>query len=349
MMFVAPITFRPQPRTGPRASSAALVPRTLAAAAMAVGSLLGPASSQAGPSYPERPVQLIAQQPPGSQSEAISRIWAECASRELGQPVVVISKPGANGVVATNYLKAQPADGYTLMTAGMSQLTITPFVYRHPPYDPVKDFDGIAVLSTSPLFLVASVSSGIRELRGVASIALRAAGGVNYGSPGKGSPAHLLTAAVLRRLQVEGTHVPYIGEAAGVRALLAGEIGIMTLTAGTAGPLIKVGRVFPLAIYAASRDERFSQVPTIGEITGDNTLALPGWLALVAKPGTPAPVTKLLREVTAKCARSDPQYRLRLAQMNASPVDPAASDVPTWLRRYTGQFKPLIEQLQIAE
>ena len=166
MMFVAPITFRPQPRTGPSAPSAALVPRTLAAAAMAVGSLLGPASSQAGPSYPERPVQLIAQQPPGSQSEAISRIWAECASRELGQPVVVISKPGANGVVATNYLKAQPADGYTLMTAGMSQLTITPFVYRHPPYDPVKDFDGIAVLSTSPLLLVASVSSGIRELRG---------------------------------------------------------------------------------------------------------------------------------------------------------------------------------------
>jgi tripartite-type tricarboxylate transporter receptor subunit TctC len=150
-------------------------------------------------------------------------------------------------------------------------------------------------------------------------------------------------------MHVEGTHVPYIGEAAGVRALLIGEIGIMTLTAGTAGPLVKDGRVFPLAIYAASRDERFSQVPTIVETTGDTTLALPGWLALVAKSGTPAPVTKLLREVTAKCARSDPLYRLQLAHVNASPVDSAASDVPTWLRRYTGQFKPLIEQLQIAE
>ena len=136
--------------------------------------------------------------------------------------------------------------------------------------------------------------------------------------------------------------MPYIGEAAGVRALLAGEIGIMTLTAGTAGPLIKVGRVFPLAIYAASRDERFSQVPTIGEITGDYTLALPGWLALVAKPGTPAPVTKLLREVTAKCARSDPQYRLRLVQMNASPVDLCSE-------RRADVVKPLHRSIQATD
>jgi len=323
--------------------------RTLAAAAAAVGYLLGPTSTQAGPAYPERPVQLIAQQPPGSQSEVISRIWAECATRELGEPVVVISKPGANGVVAANYLKARPADGYTLMTAGMSQLTITPFVYRHAIYDPVKDFDGIAVLSTSQLLMVAGVSSGIRELHDIVFVARKTVGGIDYASPGTGSPAHLLTAAVLRHLHAEGTHVPFIGEAAGVRSLLAGEIGIMTLTAGTAGPLIKNGLVVPLAVYAASRDEEFAQVPTIVEMTGQNALALPGWLALVAKAGTPVMVTKRLREVTAKCARSDPQYRRRLALVDASPVDSALSDVSTWLNRYTVHFKPLIEQLEIVE
>lgn len=348
MKCVAFIAHWPWPRSTAGATTAAPGLRMLAATVVA-GSLLGPVCTQAGPAYPERPVQLIAQQPPGSQSETISRIWAECATRELGKPVVVISEPGANGIVAANYVKARPADGYTLMTAGMSQLTITPHVYRHKTYDPVKDFDGIAVLTTSPLLLVAGVSSGIRELPGIISVARRTAGGVNYGSPGIGSPAHLLTAAVLRQLRAEGMHVPYIGEAAGVRALLAGEISIMTLTAGTAGPLIKDGRVVPLAIYAASRDETVAHVPTIVEVTRNNALALPGWLALVAKAGTPGMVTERLREVTAKCARSDPQYRRRLAQVNASPVDSALSDVSTWLNRYTDQFKPLIEQLEITE
>jgi len=80
------------------------------------------ASALAQPaSYPSKPIQLIAQQPPGSQSEAISRIWAECVAKDLGQPVVVINKPGANGVIATSYLKGQPADGYNVMTVGIPE------------------------------------------------------------------------------------------------------------------------------------------------------------------------------------------------------------------------------------
>jgi tripartite-type tricarboxylate transporter receptor subunit TctC len=115
-------------------------------------------------------VQLIAQQPPGSLSETISRIWAECASRRLGQPIVVINKPGANGLIAINYLKQQPADGYTIMTAGMSQLTITPYVYKVLPYDPSKDFDGVAVLGKNSLLLVAGVQSEIKHLSDITSV-----------------------------------------------------------------------------------------------------------------------------------------------------------------------------------
>ena len=310
---------------------------------------LAPSIVSAEETYPQRPVQLVAQQPPGSQSEAISRIWAECAARALGKPVVVVSKPGANGVLAANYLKAQPADGYTLMTAGMSQLTITPFVYRPAPYDPINDFDGIAMLSTSPLLLVAGAPSGVRELSDLRGVASQKAGGVNFGSPGKGSPAHLLTTAVLRQLRVEGTHVPYVGEAAGAKALVSGEIAIMTLTAGSAGPLIKMGRAVPLAIFAESRDDAYPHVPTIVELTGDQSLALPGWLALVAKPGMPSSVTSLLREVTAKCVHTDIQYRLRLAQIQASPVDSGPDEVRAWTKRYIDRFKPLVEQLQIVE
>jgi tripartite-type tricarboxylate transporter receptor subunit TctC len=299
--------------------------------------------------YPIKPVQLIAQQPPGSQSEAISRIWAECASRGLGQPVAVISKPGANGVIATNYLKLQRADGYTVMTVGMSQMTITPYVYKNLPYDPRKDFDGVAVLGTSPLLLVASAHTGINNLHDIVALAGKRAGGINYGSPGKGSPAHLLTAAVMQLSKADGIHVPFIGEAAAVTALLGGQIDIATLTSGTAGPLVKEGRVIPLAIYANTRDKAFPQVPTIVELTGRTELARPGWLALVVKAGTPLSITKRLREATQMCAKSDREYRARLAGVNVTPIDSSPSDVNLWTDRDSAVFRPIINQLGIAE
>ena len=292
--------------------------------------------------YPDKPVQLIAQQPPGSLSETISRIWAECASRRLGQPIVVINKPGANGLIAINYLKQQPADGYTIMTAGMSQLTITPYVYKALPYDPSKDFDGVAVLSKNSLVLVAGVDSGIKHLVDITSR------DVNYGSPGNGSPAHLLTAAVVESFKATGTHIPFVGEGAGVAALLGGHIDIMTLTSGTAGPLINDGRVTPLAIYADARDKAFAQIPTILELTGRRDLARPGWLALVVKTGTPPSVTSRLREVTAQCVNMDQQYGARLTDVNVSPIDPVQAEVKSWIDRDTAVFRPMINRLGLT-
>jgi tripartite-type tricarboxylate transporter receptor subunit TctC len=300
------------------------------------------------PSYPSRLIQLIAQQPPGSQSEAISRVWADCASRELGQPIVTLNKPGANGVLATNFLKSQPADGYNVMTVGMSQMTITPYIYKQLPYNPQKDFDGITVLSTSPLLLVASVPSGIKQYADIAAVAKKAAGGIDFGSPGKGSPAHLLTAAVAQQLRVESTHVPFVGEGAAVTALMGGQIQIMTVTSGTAAPLIKDGRMVPLAIYTEARDKAFPQIPTILELTGSKEMALPGWLALVAKAGTPPEVLKRLGDATAKCVASD-AYNSRMEAINAVPAKSSPADVKLWTDRYTAVFKPLIERLNLAE
>ena len=299
-------------------------------------------------SYPNKPIQLIAQQPPGSQSEAISRIWAECVAKDLGQPVVVINKPGANGVIATAFLKSQPADGYNVMTVGMSQMTITPYVYKNLPYNPYTDFDGVAVLSVSPLILVASTQSGIKKLSDIPAIAKGMAGGVNYGSPGKGSPAHLFSADVASRLQAEATHVPFVGEAAGVTALLGGQIQLMTLTSGTAGPLINDNKVVPLAIFAAERDPAFAKVPTIVETLGAKDLAKPGWLALVTKAGTPPAILKRLGDATERCT-SDEQYRTKLAAVNVGAVKSTPADVKGWTDSYSAVFKPLIEKLNLVE
>ncbi|HEY6134974.1 MAG TPA: tripartite tricarboxylate transporter substrate binding protein [Rubrivivax sp.] len=319
------------------------------AAAACATALVLPHGAHGQAAYPNKLVQLIAQQPPGSQSEAISRIWSECASRELGQAVIVVSKPGANGVLATNFLKSQPADGYTIMTVGMSQMTITPYVYKNLPYDVEKDFDGVAVLSTSPLLLVASTQSGIKKVSDIAAFAAKQPGGVNYGSPGKGSPAHLLTAAVAHYFKAEGTHVPFVGESAGATALMGGQIDIMTLTSGTAGPLIKDGRIVALSVYTEAREKAFADVPTIVESTGSKDLARPGWLALVVKAGTPAAITKRLGDATTNCVRSDPAYRAKLETVHVSPIESSPADVKAWTDRYSAVFRPIITRLGLTE
>lgn len=145
-------------------------------------------------------LQVIAQQPPGSGSDAMTRAWAECVSRQTGQSAVVQNKPGANGILAINHLKSLPADGLNVMSIGMSQMTITPFVHKQMPYDPIKDFDGVAVIGTSPLVLVVPAGTGIQKLADLERVAKAQPGGLNFGSPGKGSPAHLLTTALAELL-----------------------------------------------------------------------------------------------------------------------------------------------------
>ncbi|MFP5446263.1 MAG: Bug family tripartite tricarboxylate transporter substrate binding protein, partial [Betaproteobacteria bacterium] len=232
-------------------SASTRAPRLLALAALAC--LAGGALAQQPGGYPTKPIQLIAQQPPGSGSDAMTRVWADCAARELGQAVVVQNKPGANGILAINYLKSQPADGYSLLSIGMSQMTITPYVYKQPPYDPQHDFDGVAVLGTSPLVLAVPPGMGIASLADLQKLARSTPGGINFGSPGKGSPAHLLTSALVDKLGVPGTHVPFVGEGAGLTALMGQQIHAMTLVIGTAAAQVKAGKLVPLALFGAQR------------------------------------------------------------------------------------------------
>lgn len=231
----------------------------------------------------QSPVQVIAQQPPGSGSDAMTRIWAECVARQTGQPMVVVNKPGANGILAINQLKGLPTDGSNVMSIGMSQMTITPFVHRQQPYDPLKDFDGIAVMGTSPLVLVVPSGAGIQRLADLERVARSQSGGLNFGSPGKGSPAHLLTTALTESMNWPATHIPFVGEGAGLTALLGQQIQAMTLVIGTAAAQVKAGKLVPLAVFAGERSSLMPDVPTIAEAGGPPVLARPAWIAIVAK------------------------------------------------------------------
>lgn len=295
----------------------------------------------------QTPIQVIAQQPPGSGSDAMTRTWAECVARQTSQPMVVINKPGANGILAINQLKGLPANGANVMSIGMSQMTITPFVHRQQPYDPLKDFDGIAVLGTSPLVLVVPSGTGIQRLSDLEKAARAQTGGLNFGSPGKGSPAHLLTTALAESMKWPATHIPFVGEGAGLTALLGQQIQVMTLVIGTAAAQVKAGKLVPLAVFAAERSSLMPDVPTIAEAGGPAVLARPAWIAVVAKKGTPPETVQKLNEATNKC-RSDSQYITRFNAMNVTLLDSKPGDVMAYAERDIAVWKPLIDKLGLA-
>lgn len=298
--------------------------------------------------YPAKPIQLIAQQPPGSASDAMTRIWADCAAHELGQSVVVMNKPGANGVLAINGLKGQAADGYTLMSIGMSQMSITPYTYRQRPYDPGADFDGVAVLGTSALVLAVPTGEGLARLADLQKLAKATPGGLNFGSPGKGSPAHLLTTALLDKMGASGTHVPFVGEGAGVTALIGKQIQAMTLVIGTAAAQVKAGRLHALAVFDTQRSPLLPDVPTVAELLpAAADLARPSWIAIVAKAGTPAAAVARLGAVTEQC-RGNAQYRSRLEAMSVVITPSTPADVRAWAARDAAVWRPLIDRLGLV-
>lgn len=297
--------------------------------------------------YPERPVTIVAQQPPGSASDAMTRLLADCLAKELKQPMVVQNKPGANGILAINYLKGQEANGYTLMTAGMSQMTITPYVFKQMPYDPQQDFAGVTVFGETPMILTASPDVGIKTLSDLEKVAQSQQGGVNFGSPGNGSPAHLLTTALLSKLGVQGTHVPFVGESAGVTALIGNQIEMMTLVSGTALPQVKAGKLVPLALFAQTRSPAFPDVPTIVELLGDNQLARTAWIGLVGRAGTPEPIVNVLNDAAIQCLQ-DQDFVQRLAKMNSTALATSPDDVLTRAKTDSDVWRPLIKSLNIV-
>ena len=226
-------------------------------------------------------------------------------------------------------------------------MAITPYVHKQMPYDPIKDFDGVAVLGTSPLVLVVPAGMGISKLTDLEKVAKSQTGGMNFGSPGKGSPAHLLTTALAEAMHWPATHVPFVGEAAGLTALMGQQIQAMTLVIGTAAAQVKAGKLVPLAVFAAERSSLMPDVPTISEAGGPKTLARPAWIAIVAKKGTPPDVLAKLNEATNKC-QGDSAYTTRMNSMNVTLTTSKPSDVTLWAERDIAVWKPLIDKLGLA-
>jgi len=313
-----------------------------------MGAVLAAALAGAGQAWaqpwPERPVRLVVPQAGGTGNDVLARALAEQLGQRWGQAVVVENRPGANGVVAIHYLMGQPADGYTLFFAGVSNLAFNPLMYRKLPYDPQRDLAGVAMLANSPFVLVASPKLGVRSFADFVKLARAQPGAISYASGGIGNSTHLAMALVAERAGLRLLHVPFNGSG-GSTSLMTGDTPVMMNVIAGVQPYIAGGKLVPLAVTGERRIAALPDVPTFRELGYD--IAVPGWYAIVARAGTPAAlIDRINADINAVIGSAG--FREKLAFQFLDPIQGPPAEVAKYMRRDAAAWAPLIHKLDIA-
>ncbi len=267
--------------------------------------------------YPNRVVRIIVSYAPGAENDLVARLAAQHLSEQLKQPFVVENKPGAAGVIGSEYVANAAPDGYTLLLGNASTLAIMGSSNPKLPYKPL-DFAPVSVLASIPSVLVVNSSLQANTMAEFISLARSKPGALNYGSPGAGTSMHLTAELFAAQTGTKIVHVAYKGAAPAVADLLAGQVQFMFQNVPTVLPHIRGGKLRALAVTTPARLAVLPDVPTLSE-TGIRDADAVSWFAIVAPKGTPAAITTLLQGEIAK-AWQKPEVRQRLQALGADPV-----------------------------
>jgi len=260
--------------------------------------------------YPERPIHVIVPFTAGSGSDTSARYYGEAMSQVLGQPVIVDNRPGANGIIGLQALKQQPADGYTILLASNSPMSVNPIVLKDLPYDPTKDFRPISGLSKNMNVYLVPLESPLKSIADVADYTK------NTGKPlsvGTYSAGYRLAAAWFANLAgVKFTDIPYKGQSQIMTDIIGQQLDLAVVDLGGAWTLIKEHKLRALAVSGEQRHPDFPDIPTIRE-SGYPQYAQYSWTSFYVAAQTPDDITKKLADVMQKVLNT-PESTAFLAQ-----------------------------------
>jgi tripartite-type tricarboxylate transporter receptor subunit TctC len=267
--------------------------------------------------YPSRPIRIISPFPPGGFSDLACRAVALGLQQELGGTVLVENKPGAGGLVATEFVVNGPADGYTLLMASNTGLAILPHLVTGLKYDLVKDFAPVSVASHAANILVTRPGLEVKSVKELIALAKSKPGALNFGSSGIGTPQHMIGEMFKSSAGVNLVHVPYKGTMAGLNDIMAGRVDIMFSDLPSAAGLVKSGKLQTLAVSTQARTPFLPEVPTIAE-SGLPGFAASTWVGIVVRAGTsPEIIQRLSRAMMTSLQK--PDVRGGLVNIGAEP------------------------------
>jgi len=295
--------------------------------AAALCMLSGPAATAAD-DYPSRPIRMIVPTQAGSSMDIIVRLLQPYLEKSLGQPLIVDNRSGASTMIGTDAAAKAEPDGYTLLIVPTT-FTVNAALNSKLPYDPVRDFEPIAVLVKNPLLFSVNAKVPAKTLSEFVALAKKEQGKLNYGSSGASTQAHLLLEMWSARAGIKMQHIPYRGGAPAARALATGEVQLVLLSPIGIWPQLQAGTARALATGGLKRDAKLPDLPTAHE-SGFPSFEAVQWLGLLSAAKTPKPIVAKINAKVNKALR-DPELIAKLSQQGTT----AAGGTPD-------EFKALI-------
>jgi len=295
--------------------------------------------------YPSRPVKLIVGFEPGGNTDTVARVVAQKLSERIGQQIIVENKAGASGTIGTAEAARAAPDGYTLTMGTTTTHAIATAAYSKLSYDPVGDFEPIAMVGLAPYLLVVNSAFPAKDLKEFVSVVKAQPGKFNYGSAGQATTTHLVMATFATKAGLDMVHIPFKGNAPATTAVLGNNVEILF---GALPPLlthVATGRLRPLAISSAKRSGSAPDVPTIAE-SGYPGFDMSLWLGFFAPKGTPAAaIRKLEAELLAVARSPDVKAALEKQGLEAYPL--GASELAAVLKADIATYKSVFESAKI--
>jgi tripartite-type tricarboxylate transporter receptor subunit TctC len=293
-------------------------------------------------SYPSKPVRVVIPWPPGGSNDVVGRLVMQKLAQAMGQQFVVDNRAGAAGSIGAELVAKAPPDGYTLMVHSTTHLG-NGTLYKNLPYDVVKDFAAVGLLSAQPGVLTIHPSLPVKSVREFIALAKSKPGQILYSSSGNGSAPHLSMALFVSMAGIDIVHVPYKGGVPQVTALVSGETQASLATISTVITHIRNGRLRPLGVSSAKRSKTLPDVPTISE-AGVPGYEMAPWIGVFAPAGTPKPIVDRLNAEINK-ALHEPDI---VQKLEAQALDPWPSTPEEFSRKIRADFEKYAKLIKLS-
>lgn len=265
--------------------------------------LLAASAASAFAAYPDRPVEWVVPYPAGGGADVVARTLAEAMGKTLGQTLIINNKPGAATNIGADYVAKAKPDGLVMLTADTATLAANPWLYAKLPYKAEQDLAPVGLMARFPMLLVVNPNVPAKTYQEFLAWAAKQEQGVNYATPGAGSPHHLATELLREKTRLKLMHIPYRGAAPAVQDVIGGQVPFMFVDTAAGYPHILSGKLRAIAVASPARIKTFAEVPTFAEqgLAGFEAYA---WQGLTVPAATPAPVIATLNKALQEALNS---------------------------------------------
>lgn len=297
--------------------------------------------------YPNHPIRLIVPISAGSATDAVARAYAQELGPILGQPIIVENMPGANGSIGTANVKRAAADGYTLLLGTIGTHSVNPLLYKSLPYDAVKDFTPVSILSKVSNVVVVPKTSPYKTLGDLVEAAKKAPHTLNYGTPVVGSSSQLAVEMFRVRAGIDLANIPYTSPSQAAIDLIGDRIQVLFDPVINEVGNIRAGKVRVLAQTSSKRVPALPDVPTVDE-AGYRGFEASGWNGIVVRAGTPAPIVEKLSSAIRQAGQSEKLHRIFEGQGVDIVTSPSPQDFSAYIEQDRKKWAKVIEESHIS-